>query len=167
MMIDTKDGRLLINEAAYAVIRENAPQELPLYVNTRERYFTDPGTFLTPPKSRDDPLAFGRGAAISAFSQVVFPVLAPILVLLMDEAAKALGKGAGESAASWVGGLFKEEAAQKEPEIQPIFTQAQLVIIESQINTIAEHEAQRLGLNRSQVLVVRDAIITKLVLTNS
>ena len=167
MLIDTRDGRLLINEAAYAVIRENAPQELRIYASTRDRYFAAPDDFLTPPARRDDPLGFGGGTVVSAFSQVAFPVLTPILALLIDEVAKALGKDVGEMAASWVGGLFKEEAVQKELKMQPIFTQAQLVTIEAQINAIADHEAQRLGLNRSQVLVVRDAVITKLALTSS
>jgi hypothetical protein len=39
-----------MNEAAYAIIRENAPQELALYVNTRDRYFADPDNFLTVPE---------------------------------------------------------------------------------------------------------------------
>jgi len=164
MPSDTKDERLLINQAAYMIIGENAPQELPLYVNTRDRYFANPGDFLKPQESQDETLGFGGGATISTFSQVVFPVLAPILALLVNEAAKAFGKDAGAKTVSWVGSLFGKKEANEKPEALPMFSPKQLAVIEQQINTIAENETRRLGLKKAKVMIVRDAVIAKLAL---
>ena len=53
MQTDTQEWRVFMNEAAYSLIREQAPNELPLYVKTRDRYFADPAAFTAQPESAE------------------------------------------------------------------------------------------------------------------
>jgi hypothetical protein len=158
-VLDSQEGRQLLNEAAYALVREEAPAELPLYVSTRDRYMVDPEHFLTPPDSKDEALDFGVDVTVDSFTQVVFPVLTPILTYVVNEVAKVVKEQAGKSAAKQV----KQLLSDSEP--QALFTQDQLSIINEEISHIADAEARRMGLKKSEVLIVRDAVIRRLALS--
>ena len=158
MLSDSQDGRTLINEAAYAVIHEKAPNELIFYVDIRDRYLNDPEHFLAPPEAEDEPLAFGPGIPLDTISQVVFPILTPLLTLLVNEAIKAMGKDMGTEAITWVRSLFNKTP----PPVKPDFTQQQLAAIMKACDAIAESEARRLNLKKSEVKMVRDALVARL-----
>lgn len=158
MLTETQEGRTLINEVAYRLVSENAPEELPLYVTTRDRYFDDPEGFGQPDEAEDEALGFGAAAAVETFTRVLFPVIAPVLAHVVGEVTKALKDEGGKKAVDWVRDLFTS------PKPQPVFTQAELAEIQEQIQSIADKEARRLGLKKSQVLGISDAIIAKLAL---
>jgi len=158
-LLDSQEGRQLLNETAYALVREEAPTELPLYVSARDRYLADPDQFLDQPDGGDEALDFGVAIPVDTFTQVVFPILTPILAYVVNETAKVVKVQAGKIAAEKVGQLLA--GSEKEA----IFTQDQLSIINAEISRIADEEARRLGLKKSEVLVVRDAIIRRLALS--
>jgi hypothetical protein len=158
MLTDTQEGKALINEAAYQIIVGNAPQELPLYVTTRDQYFADPEKFTQSVEAEDEELGFGATIAVQTLTQAVFPILTPILAYILDKVAGALQKEGGERAADWVSSLFKDTKPK------PVFTQTQLEVIASAIQEIARTEADRLGLETSQARTVSDAVIARLAL---
>lgn len=162
-LISTQDGRVLINEAAYNIISEAAPQELPLYVEYRNRYLSGPDEFVRPPESQDEALGFGAGVPVDTFSQVVFPILTPLLSVLVTEAAKSLGEGAGKQAVNWVRGLFDNAEAE-----QPaIFTAAHLAKIYQEFDTITKEETDRLGVDVHEAKAIRDALVARLAVTSA
>lgn len=110
MLTDTQEGRQLINEVAFRLIKEKAPQELPLYVDTRNKYFADPEKFSQPSEGEDEPAGAGEIIAVSTFTKIVFPIITPILAFLLGEVAKEfykhLTEKATEKAIRWVINLF-------------------------------------------------------------
>jgi hypothetical protein len=162
MLINTQEGRQLINEAAYAVMRQEAPQELPMYVTIRDQYFADPERFVESQHPEDEALGFGGVALTSSLSQVVFPVVTAILVHVVNEAAKAMKDEGGKRAADWVRCLFASEAKKDEPQAQPLFTAAQLEVIKREIQQIAEMESRRIGVSKRSISRVSDAVIARL-----
>lgn len=162
MLTDTQEGRQLINEVAFRLIKEKAPQELPLYVDTRNKYFADPENFSQPSEVEDEPAGAGEIIAVSTFIKIVFPIVTPILAFLVVKVAEQLYNQVTEiaikKAMKCVISLFSEA----EPE--PLFTQAQLQVISVTIQEIAETEAKRLGVELVQARNISDAAIAKLAL---
>lgn len=158
MLTDTQEGKVLINEAAYQIIAISAPQELPLYVTTRDKYFANPEKFVETVEAEDEELGFGATVVVQTLTQAVFPILTPVLAFVLEKATEALQKEGGERAADWVSSLFKDTKPK------PVFTQAQLEVIASTIQQIAETEAVRLGLETSQARTVSDSVIARLAL---
>jgi len=158
LLTTTQEGKILINEVAYRIVGENAPQEISLYVTTRDRYFADPDRFVQTVEVEDEALGFGATIAITTLTRAVFPILTPILSYILDVAAEALKEEGAEQASNWVRSLFKDTTPK------PVFTQARLEVIASTIQEIAHTEAERLGLEASQARTVSDSVIARLAL---
>ncbi len=145
-----------MNEAAYSLIQEQAPDELPLYVRTRDRYFADPTGFTADVAMVDRPLGMGEVAALQTFSQTVFPLLGPILATLFAAVAAALQQEATEQIVARVRRLFGRP--------EPMFTQAQLETIAAEVTTVIEAQQQQFNLDPTQVQAVKDAVLARLAL---
>jgi hypothetical protein len=145
-----------MNEAAYSLIRERAPDELALYVKTRDRYFADPTSFVTPAAPVDRPLGMGAVDMLRNFSVTVFPLLSPILLALVTAVAAALQQEVSDQVVAEVRKLFAKP--------EPIFTQAQLATIDAEVSAVVKAQQQRLNLDPAQSQAVRDAIIARLAL---
>jgi hypothetical protein len=154
MLVETPVGRSLINEAAYRLISAQAPQELPLYVATRDRYFADPEAFTRQGEAEDRPLGFGSADVVEAFSYVVFPLLVPTLSYLVS-VAKEFQEQTAQRAVEWVRDLFS-----KTPDPQPLLTQEQLAAVDR----IIQEEYPRLGLRPKQVQAFQNALMRLLAL---
>jgi hypothetical protein len=161
-LTDTQAGRMLLNEAAYQLVIENAPEELPIYVETRDRYLANPEGFTRSSKSEDEVLGIGEVIAVEAFTAIVFPVIAPILKYLVEKVAEAFQEELGKEAVQWVRGLFAQPSSPK-----PLFTQDKLEVIAATIRDLAATEAERLGLETGQAGTISDALIARLALANT
>ena len=162
VLIDTQEGRGLINEVAYRIVSEHAPKERPLYVGIRDRYFADPEQFLESSESVENPLDAGEIIALVTLTEVVFPVVVSILSYVAIEVGKALtGKVSGElsqEAIQWTKSLFSE------PVKKPLFTQAQLEAIAKTIKEITQSEASAQGIELTKATTVSDSVIAILAL---
>jgi hypothetical protein len=156
MQSNTPEWRALINEAAYSLIREQVPDELPLYIKIRDRYFADPAGFIAQASSIDRPLGMGPVEALQTFSVTVFPLLAPILAAIATAVAAALQQEASEQIVAEVRKLFAKP--------EPILTQAQLDTIAAEIRAVVRVRQKQLGLDPTQAQAVSDAIIVRLAL---
>jgi hypothetical protein len=162
VLIDTQEGRGLVNEVAYRIVNEHAPKERPLYVGIRDKYFADPEKFVKPSESVENPLDIGEIIALGTLTEIVFPVVVSILSYVALEVGKALtGKASEEfskEAISWTKSLLTE------PEQKPLFTQEQLEVIEKTIREIAQSEAKVQSLEMVKVTTTSDFIIARLAL---
>jgi len=162
MLIDTQEGRQLVNEVAYRIVNENAPKERPLYVESRDKYFADPEQFLKSSESVRNPLDMGEITVLGTLTQVVFPVVVSILSYVATEVGKALiGKASAElsqEAVQWMKSLFSE------PVKKPLFTQEQLEAIARTIQDITQSEARVKGVDLIKATTVSDSIIARLAL---
>ena len=157
--VNSETGRILLNEAAYRLVCENAPEEVAFYVETRNRYLANPEEFTQPSRGEDEVLGMGEVTTVKTFTKIVFPVIAPILKYLVGVVTEAFQEELGEEAVKWVRGLFCQKA---KPE--PIFSQDELEVIVATIENLATTEADRLGLEVVQVRTISDALIARLAL---
>jgi len=156
MQSNTPEWRALMNEAAYSLIRKQAPDELPLYIKTRDRYFADPAGFTAQASTIDRPLGMGAVEALQTFSVTVFPLLAPMLTAIATAVAAAFQQEATDHIVAEVRKLFAKP--------EPIFTQAQLDTIAAEISAVVRARQKQLALDPAQAQAVRDAIIARLAL---
>lgn len=159
MLTDTKEGRELLNEAAYRLVSEQAPAELPLYVAARDRYLADPQGAALQAEATDRPLGFGAATAVQTLVQAVFPLLVPALTYVLQKAVEALKEETTEQIVARVKALFG-----KTPRPQPIFDQKALRAIEAEIARLIEHDAVTLSLDEAQVERIKHALIARLAL---
>lgn len=165
MLTDTREGRELVNEVAFRIVKEYAPEERPLYVKTRDEYFTDPDQFFQsrqPKGNEETPLDMGEIIVIGTLAEAVFPVVVSVLSYIAIEVGKALtGKASEEvskEAVQWTKSLFVE------PEKKPLFTQEQLEEIAKAIQEIAQSEARVQGIEMIKATTVSDSVIARLAL---
>jgi hypothetical protein len=159
MLTDTQAGKGLLNAVAYRLVVEQAPEELPIYIETRDQFLADPEGLIRPSQSADEVLGIGEVTIVKTFTRVLFPILTPMLQFLLVKVTEAFQEELGEEAVDWVKKLFDP----KQPP-QPIFTQTELEVIATTLQQIAQSEAKRLGLEEHQAYAVRDALITRLAL---
>ena len=163
MITETQEGRQLLNEAAYAIIKERAPNELPLYVDIRDSYLEDPEHFLDTPEASDEALDLGIALTAVTFSYAAFVLLTPMLTVLVTELVKALGGQVGENIGDWLCDLFRGDTPPKAMPFSPL----QLQQIQAELTQIGNEEAGRLGLSPVHVLAVRDALVSRLAVNDA
>lgn len=156
MQIQHEDWRVLVNEAAYSLVREQAPNEIPLYVRTRDRYLADPEGFAAPVVAQDEAMGAGMIEVLQNFSQTLFPLLGPALGAILSAVAAAIATEAPERAVAAVRKLFAKP--------EPILTQEQLAAVAAEIKLVAARQQQRYNLDPAQTQAVVDAIIARLAL---
>lgn len=156
MQLDNDTWRMLMNEAAYSLIREHAPNELPLYVRTRDSYFADPESFTASISATDDPMGAGVVEVLQNFSHTVFPLLTPILTALVAAVATALKEEGTTRAVAEVRKLFAKP--------EPVLTQAQLEDVAAEIRTAIKRQQRQHQLDPALADAVGDAIIARLAL---
>jgi hypothetical protein len=159
MQTDTQEWRVFMNEAAYSLIREQAPDELPLYVKMRDRYFADPAAFTAPPESVDRPLGMGAVELLHTFSQTVFPLLGPLVAALVASVSVSLQQEATDAVVEKVRKLFTKP--------EPAFTQPQLETIAATIKAVIKIQQPQLGLDPAQAKAVEHALIARLALAKT
>lgn len=159
MQTDTPEWRALLNEVAYSLIREQAPEELPLYTRTRDRYFADPSGFTSQPTSVDRPLGMGATELVQLFTTSVFPLLTPVLVAIATSVATSLQQDVTEQIIAKVRSIFAQP--------EPLFTQAQLEAIEAEVGAVIRSQQKQLKLEPAQAQAVKLAIVARLALAKS
>jgi hypothetical protein len=159
MQPDTQEWRVFMNEVAYSLIREQAPDELPLYVRTRDRYFADPAAFTAQPEGVDRPLGMGAVELLHTFSQTVFPLLGPLVSALVAAVSVSLQQEASDAIVEKVRKLFTKP--------EPAFTQPQLETIAATIRSVIKGQQEQLSLDPAQARAVEHALIARLALAKT
>lgn len=164
MLTDTKEGRSLLNEAAYSILCQEAPEELSAYVLLRDRYLTDPDGFARGRRAQDEALGFGGMLATQTLTQALLPLLSAMLLHIVTQATVALQDETGKRAANWVRSWFqrpsRQAAIQAVP--RPQFTPAQLAAIRLKLIEIGNTEGRRLGISSHKITLVQHALLARL-----
>lgn len=165
MLTDTREGKELVNEVAFRIMKEYAPEERPSYERTRDKYFTAPNQFLKsrqPKNNVQNPLDMGGSVVIITLTEAIFPIVVSILSYIALEVGKALTDKASEElskeAIEWTKSIFTKS------EKKPLFTQEQLEEIDKAIREIAQSRAAAEGIEMVKVTQIRDYLIARLAL---
>ena len=81
----------LIRDLAKKVLRQTAPEELPLLRPASERYFADPEKALRTRRQEQEVLGFGTEAAIALLTPVVLTIVTDILKSFASDLARHAG----------------------------------------------------------------------------
>lgn len=156
-LTDTTEGKALLNEVAYRLISEQAPDELPLYVAARDSFFADPVAFSRPPRGADHPMAAVGPDWAQTVTVVALPVLAAVLPIILARAGAAL-QAQSERLLDWA----KELLASKAPSSPPVLDQVALDEVDRVIGEVITDILPPSA--RSKGEAVRNAVMRKLAL---
>jgi hypothetical protein len=147
-------------DVARALIREEAPQEIPIFKANSEAYFKNPARVLaqqTPGK--EDMLGFGVAEATTFLTPVVLAVMGEVVTFLIAEVKKAFEKEGSSRIEQTVRNLFRK---LRGPEEKPAVTLTQDQLRE--VHKRAFAKALMLKLSDARARQLADAIVSDLVL---
>lgn len=153
----THDGRDLINQVAWDLVKAHAPQEAPLYTRKRDAFYANPEKPPTVSAAEDEAMGAGSLETILTYSQYVFPFILPILTLIVHKAAEATATEVSKQTVQRVFRLFDRKQTPEK-----LFTPRQLADLEVDIARIADEELARLGWKPEDAIAARDQIIRRL-----
>ncbi len=144
----------LVTEIAHGLIVQFATQELPLFQETSEAYFKNPGRMLKGLEGKDEPLGFGLVEISSAI------VMSPIVLAIVDEVTKALAEEI--PASGFVKNLVKKlfPGSKEQKNAPSRFTHEQM----EQVHKQALKSARQFNLPESQAALLADALVGRLAL---
>ncbi len=151
----------LVTELARLVLEQAAPEELALFPDTAEEYFTDPQAALDP-KRRDEALGFGLEMAM--LTPYVLAIATSVIRFLTSTVLEAVGEESKPLVTRIVRHLIRRPDAETKgagDALTPLSThQAR------QVREIAYQHAKRLGLDEDQAVVLADSVVGGLVLAD-
>jgi hypothetical protein len=158
--LDRVVNEALVRDLARKLLRETAPEELPLLRPASERYFADPEKALRKRRQEQEVLGFGGEAVVALLTPIVLTVATDVLSHFATELAKDAGsRGAGPIRAA-LRRLFRLEPADPgtaAAEVPPI-TPEQLLLVRRS----AFDRAVALDLPESKANVLADALVGSL-----
>jgi hypothetical protein len=149
----------LVVELGRAVVREVAPQELPLYRANSAAYVKNPTAALRGATSGDQMLGFGAGIEVTLLTPVVLAVLSEVVKFLATEVLQASKRQGSGIIDEQVKRLFKQfrsaDPATGGPTTPPPLSTAQL----ARVRTVAFDTARRLQLSADQAQLLADSTV--------
>ena len=88
-MIDPAQKEL-VSEIGRDLIRQLAPEEMPLYRANSEAYFEDPEGALSGQQGKDEMLGFGAGQVVSLLTPIVLSVAVEVVRFVTAHAKESL-----------------------------------------------------------------------------
>ena len=171
MWTDTQEGRQVVDEISKGLVMQIAPEEIDLFDDLAEDYYSQPAHENSPPAGADDALGFGAQEMVIALTPAVIGMVKTVLDYVLSESLDTIK---GESA-SWVQAriqsLFKPapetQAADEAKESTPassglILSKDSLV----QIQALAKKQARSYGIPPKEAQQMADALIGRLALSS-
>jgi hypothetical protein len=158
VVTDNLDDTLVV-ELARSLVRDVAPQELPMFRASSALYLKDPGKAQQQRKSgSDDLLGFGAGVDLTLITPVALAVATEVIKFLATEIARAAKSEASPIIQTQVRRLFSRlpgSIPEANPSKPPALTRQQL----EQVRSIAYDTACRLNLSTDQARLLADSTI--------
>ena len=163
--VDQVVDQSLVRDLAKKLLRETAPEELPLLRPASERYFADPEKALRERRQQQEVLGFGAEAAVVLLTPIVLSVATDVLTEFATEIGKVAGSKGVSAIRAALRRLFRLEPASDEPaqvEIPPI-SREQLIVVRQN----AFDRAIMLDLPEAKAGLLADAVVGSLAISNS
>jgi hypothetical protein len=152
----------VIVEVARGVVREVAPQEMPLFRANSELYCKDPSRALEGATSGDQMLGFGTGVEVTLLTPIVLSVVCAVMKALAAEIAKSAAHEGAAAIDDRVKRLFLRFRTDSPADNPPPLTANQL----ERVRSIAFDEACRLHLSQDQAHLLADSTVGGLVVAS-
>ena len=151
-----KEIRETINEISYNIINDIAPEEIDMFEEISEAYFSDPAVFEKK-KSGDDPIGFGIEGIMEMFSPAVMTVVTTVVTYIATEAFGAAKGALTDELKAKIKSLFNKKAEKKDD----------AALTPEQLKTVHEKAVSRgisLNLSEEQANNLANALIASMVI---
>ena len=118
--LDQVVDEALVRDLARKVLREAAPEELPLLRPASERYFADPEKALRKRRQEQEVLGFGGEAVVALLTPIVLTVATEVLTHFATEFARDLGSRGVATIRAALRRLFRLEPAGIETDLSEV-----------------------------------------------
>lgn len=108
-----KEIRETIKEVSYNIINDIAPEELDMFDEISDAYFSDPSVFEKK-KSGDDPIGFGIESMTDMLSPAALSVVTTVVTYIAAEAFGAAKGALTDELKSRIKSLFNKKTEKKE-----------------------------------------------------
>ena len=149
--IPLAEDRALVEELARAVLEQTAPEELAVFDDTAEEYFSDPRGVLDP-RRRDEAVGFGLDVAL--LTPYVLAVATPVLSFLLETVAGAARSEAQPVIRDLVRRLFRRAAPDSASQPTPLTPEQA-----ARVREVARSRAADLGLPEDQQRLLADSVV--------
>ena len=150
--LSSVDDRALVEDLARAVLEQAAPEELAVFDETAQEYFTDPQAVLDP-RRRDEAVGFGLDVAL--LTPYVLAVATPVLSFLLETVAGAARSEAQPVIRDLVRRLFRRAAPDGASKAPTPLTAEQA----ARVREVARSRAADLGLPEEQQRLLADSVV--------
>jgi hypothetical protein len=153
-VLPSEQEQVLVKELSEAVLGQAAPEELVIFDETAEEFFTNPDRVLRA-RSRDE--AVGFGLEIGLLTPYVLAIAGPVVSFLVSLLANSVKEGSKTLAAEWVRSLFKgkDETTTVPPGSPAGLTPEQA----RQVHEVAYQRATILGLPATTATLLADSVV--------
>lgn len=161
--LDRVVDEALVRDLARKLLRETAPEELPLLRAASERYFADPEGALRKRRQEQEVLGFGGEAVVALLTPIALTVATDVLSHFATEFAKGAGSRGVVSIRAALRRLFRlgpADAGTATAEVPPI-TPEQLLLVRRS----AFDRAVALDLPESKANLLADALVGSLAIS--
>jgi hypothetical protein len=163
--VDQVVDESLVRDLAKKLLRQTAPEELPLLRPASERYFADPEKALRERREQQEVLGFGAEAVVALLTPIVLSVATDVLTEFATEIGKVAGSKGVSAIRAALRRLFRLEPASDQAapvEIPPI-TREQLIMVRQS----AFDRAVMLDLPEEKAGLLADAVVGSLAISES
>lgn len=173
----TSEENELIADLARELVRQAAPQEMPLFKATSEAYFKDPRQVLNKARAEEEALAFGASESIAFLTPILLMIGKEVVAYLQEEAKKTLKTEGAAAVNEFIKRIFRgKQAAAAAPAstatasaapaaqpASPALNQEQA----RQVWQIAYQQAMVMRLSETRAKLLADSVIGSLVLSTA
>jgi hypothetical protein len=157
-MADVEQDQL-VSDVARQMIKQIAPEELPLYRAQSQAYFANPAAALRGEASKDEMLGFGAGEVIIFLTPIALQVASQAVAILSEELKKASKEQSAPLIRAMVRRLLHGDARSDGPaQNPPSLTSEQL----RRVREAALEEARRCRVSDDRANLLADAIAGRL-----
>ena len=149
-------------DVARDLVRELAPEEIPLFRANSEAYFKNPQEVLKEHTGEDEMLGFGTGEVISLLTPVALAVSVEVVKFVAEEAKKSFKAEGSSTINDLVKSMFKKFRPAEEKKEKPPETQLTLEQLK-EVHKIAFAKGRQLKLSELRANRLADALVAELV----
>jgi len=157
MLLNSPEGRALVEGLSREVIGEVAPEELDLFDQLSDEYYVDPAPPDLTQQGGDEALGFGLGELLIASTPASNAMITVVLTFVIQILMQAAGDEGSDFVRNKIRALFGRKGEAEPP---PHFNRDEL----RHMRAAAEAEAQRFGLSAEEAGHMADALFRRMAL---
>jgi hypothetical protein len=161
MLSSTIAGRELVYQVSLQILEQIAPEEVEIFPELAEEFYTNPELPELSGNSTDDELAFGLDGSLIPVSHAIISAVIYVLNYLVTDVLKEAKGEISEALKTKIKALFENEKLDGKPKkgkITPILTKEELELVKK----MARKQARIFGLGEADARKLADALVGSL-----